>query len=179
MLVPRLARAIAFLCNAIPLLLLASPFACGQTATPGSPSQTQNAQTATPAAQPTAKVWTNDDVGSLRNESTLSTVGQTTGSKKAVKPTPASAKNNRTGSYQSQIAKLQAQLPPIDSQIADLQAALSGNMVNEQRKYSGVKLDDWQAQLAQLQKRRDDIQSQIAKLEDEARHSGVPNNALP
>lgn len=175
----RLTRAIAFLCNAMPLLLLASPFACGQTATPASPSQAQNAQTATPAAQPTAKVWTNDDVGDLRNDSTVSTVGQGNGSKKAIKPTPATTKNNRAGSYQSRIAKLQAQLPPLDGQIADLQAALSGNMVNEQRKYPGVKLDDWQAQLAHLQKRRDDLRTQIAKLEDEARHSGVPNNALP
>lgn len=175
----RLIRPTALFCTA-PLLLFAPSFASGQAATSTSASSTQNAQVATPAAQATAKVWTNDDVSSLRNESTLSSVGQTASSKKvAVNSKPANAKNNRTASYQNQIAKLQAQIPPIDSQIANLQAALSGNVVNEQRKYSGVKLDDWQAQLAQLQKRRDDMQNQIAKLEDEARHNGVPTNALP
>ena len=95
------------------------------------------------------------------------------------RPRTPSAKDNRTNSYQSQLTKLRAQLPPIESQIAELQSALSGSVVNEQRKYYGVRPDDWQVQLAQLQKRRDDIQSQIAKLEDEARHSGVPGNALP
>lgn len=168
----RLDHPIAVFCAAIPLLLFTSPFASGQNAA------AQNAQVA--PAQPAPKVWTNDDVGSLRSESTVSTVGQISGSKKPrVRSAPVNAKSNQMGSYKSQIAKLQAQLPPIDSQIASLQAALSGNMINEQRKYSGVKPDDWQAQLAQLQKRRDEIQSQIAKLEDEARHNGVPNNALP
>jgi chaperonin cofactor prefoldin len=179
-LVYRLARSTTALCASIPFLLFASPLVSGQTATPASASQAQNSQVTTPATQPAAKVWTNDDVSGLRNSSALSSIGQTGKSKNpAPKATTANAKSNRTSSYQNQIARLQAQLPPIDSQIADLQAALSGNMVNEQRKYFGVKLDDWQVQLAQLQKRRDDIQNQIAKLEDEARHNGVPNNALP
>jgi peptidoglycan hydrolase CwlO-like protein len=130
--------------------------------------------------QPSTKVWTNDDVGSLRTKSTLSTVGPTAAnSKKAARATSPVAKGSPTTSYQSQLAKLRSQLPPIDSQIAELQSALSGNVVNEQRKYAGVKPDDWQVQLAQLQKRRDDIQNEIAKLDDEARHNGVPSNALP
>lgn len=175
-----LARAAVVLCAAVPVSLFVPPFAVGQTATSNASSQAQPPSTSTPAAQPTKKVWTNEDMGTLRAESTVSTVGQTAGAKKTVKPTPASTKDNRTSnSYQSQIAKLRAQLPPIDSQIAELQSALSGNVVNEQRQYGGVKLDDWQAQLAQLQKKRDDIQNQIEKLEDDARHNGVPNNALP
>lgn len=175
----RLARLTAAVCVTIPLLLSASPFACAQNATTAPASQTQNTQTTTTASQSAAKVWTNDDVSSLHSRSAVSTVGQTADSRKGSTKAAVNAKSNRAGSYQGQIAKLQAQLPPIDSQIAELQSALSGNVVNEQRKYSGVKLDDWQVQLAQLQKRRDDIQSQIAKLEDEARHNGVPNNALP
>lgn len=175
----RLLRAIVVLCTGIPLLLLGSSFACGQTAATDTTSQTQPASTGTSAVQSPKKVWTNEDVGSLRVESTVSTVGQAAASKKGAKSTSANVKNSRTDSYQSQIAKLRAQLPPIDSQIAELQSALSGNVINEQRKYAGVRPDDWQVQLAQLQKRRDDIQNQIAKLEDEARHNGVPNNALP
>lgn len=170
----RLARATFVLWASLPFSLVAA----GQTAMPGA-SQPQSVPTVNPAVQPPKKVWTNEDVGTLRAESTVSTVGQANGSKKMPRPRTPSAKDNRTNSYQSQLTKLRAQLPPIESQIAELQSALSGSVVNEQRKYYGVRPDDWQVQLAQLQKRRDDIQSQIAKLEDEARHSGVPGNALP
>jgi hypothetical protein len=42
-----------------------------------------------------------------------------------------------------------------------------------------VRPDDWRDQLARLQKQRDDIVAKISALIDEARHNGVPANALP
>ena len=133
-----------------------------------------------PASHTEKKVWTNDDMANLHGQPTVSTVGQKApNSKASSRSSHANDAKNRVAWYQSQIAKLQAQLAPIQGQIADLQAALSGSAVSTPRKYSGVHLDDWQAQLVQLQKRREDILSQIATLEDQARHDGVPGSSLP
>jgi uncharacterized protein YukE len=113
----------------------------------------------------------------LHGSALLSNVGKNAHSTKAA--ASPSCKKKPANTYRDQIAKLQAQLPPIDSQISELQAALSGKTVASERKYTGVKPDSWQAQADQLQKKRDGIQSQIEALEDEARRSGVPTNSLP
>lgn len=165
-------------CFTMPMLAQSQGAAASDStsATAQSPNATQassSAPAAASAAQPAKKVWTNDDLGDLRGEP-LSTVGV-----KNQKPAKATPKNKATNDYQSKIAKLQEQLPPIDSQIADLQAAMSGQTVSTPRKYNGVKPDDWQAELTDLQKKRADIQSQIDALEDQARHSGAPTNTVP
>jgi hypothetical protein len=84
--------------------------------------------------------------------------------------------------YQNQIAKLQAQIPPLDAQIDELQAAIegkpTGNAKESTRPY-GVKADQWPVELDQLQKKRNGIEAHISAFEDEARHNGVPPNALP
>lgn len=130
-----------------------------------------------PSTQPTAKVWTNDDLSSLHGDESVSSA--TAKKPKSAKSAQPAKKNPPANPYQAQIAKLQAQLPPINAQIADLQAALSGQSVDTPRKYVGVRPDDWQAQLVDLQKKRADIQSQIDALEDQARHAGIPTNTLP
>lgn len=164
-------------------------FICGilcVTAAWATPAQAQNAPSNNTAnsssasqvasTQPAAKVWTNDDLSSLHGDGSVSSA--TAKKPKSAKP-PQPVKKSPPNAYQAQIAKLQAQLPPINAQIADLQAALSGQSVATPRKYVGVRPDDWQAQLVDLQKKRADIQSQIDALEDQARHAGVPANALP
>jgi peptidoglycan hydrolase CwlO-like protein len=123
-------------------------------------------------------VWTNDDLSSLQGDSAIPAGGNPK-HKPAAKLTQTPAKKKSANPYQGEIAKLQAQLPAINDQIAELQAVLSGNTVNTPRKYVGVKPDSWQIELDQLQTKRADIQSQIDALEDQARHSGVPANTLP
>ncbi len=134
--------------------------------------------TGAPAANP-AKVWTNDDLSSLRGESAVSSVGSGVANPKTNGKAVPPASKAKTAYYQNKIARLQDQIPPIDSQISQLQSALAGTSPDTPRKYIGVKLDDWQAELAQLQKKRADIVSQIDSLEDQARHEGVPTNSLP
>ncbi|MFY9690552.1 MAG: hypothetical protein WAJ86_11505, partial [Candidatus Acidiferrales bacterium] len=92
---------------------------------------------------------------------------------------PSNPKGKGTQWYQNRIAGLEAKLPPIDDQIGQLQAALSGQTVNTVRKWGGTKPDDWRVELADLQKKHDDIQDQINALKDQARHDGVPPSALP
>jgi len=168
-------------------LLLCALFASQGAAqtSPAAPADSSG-QNAAPSAQapdataqpPAKKVWTNDDVGELRRDSTISTFKSPT-----AKPVKSGAKtanvDGKTRWYQNQITRLQAQLPPIEDKMGQLQAALNGQTVNTVRTWGGVKPDDWRVELANLQKKHDDIDAQIATLKDQARHDGVSPNALP
>jgi len=144
-----------------------------------------SAQTMQPASTPpaTKKVWTNDDVPNLRGESVVSTVGNPSpGSARPADKSATAPKNRDAKWYADQIAKLQAKLPPLNSQIAELQAAIDGKPTGNGKDSSrprGVKADDWSVELAQLRDQRDGIVAHIHALEDEARRNGVPANALP
>jgi hypothetical protein len=151
--------------------------------TPGPTAEPPSSQTSSTApTQPTTKkVWTNDDVSDLRDGPAISTFTEPN-----AKPNKPGAKPGSKGRdakwYQDQIAKLQAQIPPLDTQIAELQAAIEGKPTGdsrESRRPYSVKADQWPTELAQLQKKRSDIETHISALEDEARHNGVSPNALP
>jgi chaperonin cofactor prefoldin len=159
----------------------ASPAATPTPSQPTAQSPSAGNSSPAPAAQaPVKKVWTNDDVGDLRDHSAISTVGNANPSSGRPAPRNATASHNKDArSFHDQIAKLQAQIPPIDEKINELQSALSGNQVIEERHFSGVKPDDWKDELARLQKQRDDIRTKIAELEDQARHTGVATNQIP
>jgi hypothetical protein len=167
-------------------LLLSAVFAsqgAAQTnsAAPASPSG-QNAESSSkpPAVRPSAKkVWTNDDVIGLREDSSISTFSQPSVKQAKNGAKAPNSKGKNASWYQNRIARLQAQLPRLDDQIGQLQAALSGQQVNSVRKWGGVKPDDWRIELEELQKKRDGIQAEISALEDEARRDGVPAGALP
>ena len=143
-----------------------------------------NGSAAAPAPPTEKKVWTNDDVSDLRGQSTISTVGQPSarnGAKPGDKPA-LNAKNGTGKAYQTQIARLEAQIPPLDAQIAELQAAIDGKPTGDgktSQRPRSVKTDDWSVEMQQLQKKRDDTLEQIATLKDQARHQGVPANTLP
>ena len=146
-------------------------------ATGSAPAQSTMAP-ATPAT-PAKKVWTNEDMGAVHRDPAISTFSSGPNKPANGKPVAAKSNSKSPGQYQAQIANLQAKLPPLDQQIAELQAGLNGETVNSTRHYNGVKLDDWRDQLARLQKQRDDIAARISVLQDEARHNGVPDNQIP
>jgi peptidoglycan hydrolase CwlO-like protein len=111
----------------------------------------------------------------------VSTVGKTDAAKPGQKPNP-NAKNRDGQWYRDQIAKLQAQIEPLDKQIAEIQATLAGKPTGDgvqSTRSSGVRFDSWQNELAQLTKKRDNLRDQIAALQEQARHAGVPTNAIP
>jgi len=160
----------------------------GQTAAPAQPAPTQapgsggapaNSSTTPPEPKP-KKTWTNDDVGSLREDSVISTFNSP--KPKPAKPNPSSAAppGGKTANwYRAEIQKLQAQIPPLDDKIAKLHDAIDGKQVDEVRQYAWPKPDDWRSQLANLQKQREDILQKISALQDEARHKGIPPEQLP
>jgi prefoldin subunit 5 len=124
-------------------------------------------------------VWTNEDMGAVHKSSVISTFSGTNGKPGSAKPAGTAKGNKDAKPYQDQILKLQGKLPPLDAQISELQATLSGDTVNSTRHYSGTKIDDWHEELAQLQKQREDIVAKISTLQDEARRNGVPPNLIP
>jgi hypothetical protein len=128
----------------------------------------------TPPAQ-AKKVWTNENIPSAAPSSPDSNV-KPAGTVNKPKP---NAKGKDAGWYRTQISKLQAQIPPLDEKISQLQAALNGQTVTSIRQYGGTRPDDWRDELSRFQKQRDDIDTKIAALEDQARHDGVPENELP
>jgi hypothetical protein len=148
-------------------------------------AQTAPTPTQTPApAQsqpqpPQKKVWTNDNVGGSHSQADdSSTPAQpASNASSAAAAKPKSKKEAKW--YHDQIAKLQAQIPPLDKTIAELQAALEGKTLNEPLHYGGNRIGDWKEQLQRLQTKRQDTLDKIAALEDEARHNGVPTNEVP
>jgi hypothetical protein len=132
-----------------------------------------------PAPPPAKKVWTNDDVTDLRGVAPVSTVGSTDPTM-GKKPKQAASRNPR--GYQAQIARLEGQIPSLDAQIAELQAAIDGKPTGDAKtsqRPRSVKADDWNVEMQELQKKKQDTLDQIAALKDEARHQGVPPNTLP
>lgn len=149
----------------------------GDSAAPATSPETTTPVTTTPA---TKRVWTNDDMGDLHRNSTISTFAEPATKPAKANDKPASpAKNANAKRYQDQIAAQRAKLPPLDDKIAQLKAVLSGNTVQETRVYGGAHIDDWHEELVHLQKQREDIETKISALQDEARHNGVPENQIP
>jgi hypothetical protein len=151
-----------------------------QNGSSGAPAEPPNQAATTPAPTPAKKVWTNEDVTDLRGVAPISTVGSTDPN---VGKKPKQTANNRNPrGYQTQIARLEGQIPSLDAQIAELQAAIDGKPTGDAKvsqRPRSVKADDWNVEMQELQKRKQDILDQIATLKDEARHQGVPPNTLP
>lgn len=166
----------------IVLVFLAVPVSsvCAQTAQTSQAGSSPAPQTLSQPGQPAPdkKVWTNEDITDLRARSVISVSGSSKPGNAGQKPDPPSRARD-TNWYRNEILKLQAKLPPLDDKIDQLQAALDGKTVDSVRTYGATRADDWRDQLARLRKQRGEISTKIAALQDEARHNGVPTNALP
>lgn len=147
-------------------------------------STQQPAPSSTSPSNATKKVWTEEEMAGLHKKGADS-ISQPRSTPNPDTPAPhvkGTASNRDAKWYHDQILKLQAKLPPLEKNIAELQAVLGGKPTGDAATSSrprGVKTDDWAIQLAAAQKQRDDILAKIAALEDEARHKGVSPNALP
>lgn len=147
-------------------------------------SQGQNSSAASMAASvPQKKVWTNEDIGELRSDSSISTFQPKGDAAKNAKSPAANSHGRDAPWYRQQIEKLQQQIPPIDAKIAELQKGVDGGTVNDpntsSRPYGGVHAGSWQRQIGDLQARRADILEKIGGLEDQARRAGVSPGELP
>ena len=158
-------------------------FALGATSATRAQTTSAPAQTPAPAQSqpqtPQKKVWTNDNLSGSHSQPN-DTSGSAQQNSNSSSTAPAKAKSKKDAKwYHDQIAKLQAQIPPLDKTMAELQAALDGKTLNEPLHYGGNRIGDWKEQLQRLQTKRQDTLDKIASLEDEARHNGVPANEIP
>ena len=150
----------------------------GQNASAPAPAQAPASAQST-AQTPSKKVWTNDNLGGSSGQAD-SSAGASRPGPNSGSNSPAKPKAKKEASwYHDQIARLKAQIPPLDKTIAELQAAVEGKTLNEPLHYGGNRIGDWKEQLQALQTKRQDTLDKISALEDEARHNGVPENALP
>lgn len=148
------------------------------TTAPTAPDSTA-APPKTPA--PDKKVWTNEEVGKMDPHTGVSTIGKEDHSNQGQRSGPNSAHHDAKW-YHDEIAKMQAKVADLDKQIAELDAALSGNPTGDTKKSArptGVKSDDWKDERNRLAAQREGLLAKITALQDEARHNGVPPNALP
>ncbi|MFY9752915.1 MAG: hypothetical protein WBS18_07910 [Candidatus Acidiferrales bacterium] len=159
--------------------------AAAQSATQNPPAAAANpAASAAPDTAPAKKVWTNEDIGGLRGDSAISTFQPKNAKKnQSARASNAPPKTRDAAWYRAQITKLQQEIPPLDTKIAQLQAGINGTTVNNPntstRPYHGVGFGSWQAQLDDAKQKRSELLSRIGSLEDQARQSGIDANQIP
>ncbi|HYL45848.1 MAG TPA: hypothetical protein VEU52_02375 [Candidatus Limnocylindrales bacterium] len=158
------------------------PAPAAQSAPANSASAQSSGQDSTTPPAPAKKVWTNEDMASPPGQPGISTFKSADSKNANAAAKPHSAHPHDPGWYRDQIAKLQAQIPPLDKQIAEIQAAIDGKPTGDtvqSTRPAGVKWDTWQHELAQAKQKRENILDKISALQDEARHNGVNPNQLP
>jgi hypothetical protein len=127
-----------------------------------------------------AKVWTNDEIDTLRNNQGVSVVGNRTPQNASAKSKGYSMEKDPAW-YRRQLAPLRAEIEKLDGQIEQTKAFLSGEKVNDQpasyHAYHSVPGNP-QNQLKQMEDKRQADQSKIDDLLDRARHNGIEPGAL-
>jgi hypothetical protein len=145
-------------------------------------NSTMNSSSETATDKPAKKVWSNEDLQGLRDAPGNSAVVEQKAEPIATRQKSVYPKARSAKWYHDQIAALQARIPKLDNQIAQLQAGIdgkfTGNGKTSERPW-GVRADDWSLELKKLQAQRADLMSSIDGLADEARHNGISENALP
>jgi len=176
-----------FLCGTLLLLSPLGPVpACAQSQAPAATPQSTATTTPPPAAQEQAtplpnakpvKVWTDDEVRTLRNDNGISVVGKVAPQKVSA-ASKASSQEKDPAWYRKQLAPLREEIDKLDPQIAKLQAYLSGENVGEQASLHPKMVPTPQEQLKQMEAKRQADAAKMEDLLDRARHEGIEPGAL-
>lgn len=151
------------------------------TATPSAPSSTAQDQTAPIPNANAGKVWTNEDIGTLRQGNGISVVGKNLPQKmsatsKTTQRTIPQEKNPAW--YRTQLAQLQAEIDKLDGKITKLKAFLSGENVSDPPSMYRRMVPTPQDQLKQAESNRQADAAKMEDLLDRARHNGIEPGAL-
>ncbi len=157
-----------------------SPAATQQPSATSAPPPAPQSQAAPLANSKPDKVWTNDEIDTLRNNQGVSVVGNRTPQNASAKSKGYSMEKDPAW-YRKQLAPLRAEIEKLDGQIEQTKAFLSGEKVNEQpasyHAYFGVPGNP-QSQLKQMEAKRQADEAKIDGLLDRARHNGIEPGAL-
>jgi len=122
-----------------------------------------------------AKVWTNDEIRTLRDDHSIPA-----GSNRAPQNVSAASKTSTRAIlpdknpawYRSQLAPLQAEIDKLDPQIARLKAFLSGENVSDPPTMHH-QMGTPQEELQQMEKKRQAAAAKMDDLLERARHNGI------
>jgi len=155
-----------------------------QTAPKPADSSVNAPASTSPEKKKTKKVWTNDEIGSVKGG--VSVVGD--GDSSSAKPEdkqPSSgsgdqARQKQIENYRNQIQQYQAQIDSIDKRIAQLKDFKGENTspsggININQGYNMVPVED---QVKQLEDKKKQLQAKIEDTENEARKNGIESGDL-
>jgi hypothetical protein len=168
------------------VLLFAALPAHAQSPDAAKPADPANASTTSPTEKKKPKkVWTNDEIGSVKGN--VSVVGDSKSpSPKASEKRPNSSGASNEGRqqqidhYREQIQNYQAEIDSIDKRIDQLKNFKAENTspsggININQGYNMVPLDD---QVKQLEAKKKQLQGKIEDTEVEARKNGIDSGDL-
>ena len=150
--------------------------ATAQPATASAPSPQAQAAPL-PNAKP-AKVWTNDEIDTLRNDHGVSVVGKNQPTQNVSTKTTVHSPDKDPAWYRKQLEPLQEEIAKLDGQIAKLQAFLNGENVSDPATMHRRMVPTPQDQLTQLQAKRAKDVEKVNDLLDRARHNDIPPGEL-
>jgi hypothetical protein len=169
----------------VSLLALVPGSICGQSQ-PAAATQQPAAESAPPPPQAQAaplanakpaKVWTNDEIGTLRNKQGVSVVGNS--KPQNVRATSKAYSLEKDPAwYRKQLEPLRAEIDKLDPEIAKLKAFLSGENVSDPATMHRKLVPTPQDQLKQMEAKRETDEAKIEDLLDRARHNGIEPGAL-
>jgi hypothetical protein len=153
-------------------------------AKPADPPANAPASTSPEKKKP-KKVWTNDEIGSVKGG--VSVVGdgksspEKAGDKQPASPSGADeARQKQIEKYRDQIQQYNAQIDAIDKRIAQLKNFKGENTspsggINPNQGYNMVPVED---QVKQLEDKKKQLQAKIEDTENEARKDGIDSGEL-
>jgi hypothetical protein len=173
----------------VSLLAMVAGSVCGQSQSPEAtqspaatiappplpPPQTQAAPLSN--AKP-AKVWTNDEIDTLRNNHSVSVVGVNRAPQNVHATSKGYSQEKDAAWYRKQLAPLREDVDKLDPQIAKFKAFLSGENVSDPPTMHQRLVPSPQDQLKQLQTKRQADAAKIEDLLDRARHNGIESGSL-
>lgn len=158
----------------------------GQSQSPTSTQQPSSTSAAPPPPQSqaaplpnakTAKVWTNNEIDTLRNSHRVSVVGNHPPQNVSATSKKYSLEKDPEW-YRRQLTPLRAEIDKLNGQIARMQAFLNGENVSDPASLHPKMVPTPQEQLKQMEAKRQSDVSKMDDLLDSARHNGVEPGAL-
>jgi hypothetical protein len=148
-----------------------------QPAAESAPPPPRQAQAAPLANAKPAKVWTSDEIETLRSKQGVSVVGNHTPQKVSA-TSKLYLQEKDPAWYRKQLSSLRAEIDKLDPEIAKLKAFLSGENVSDPSTIHRKLVPTPQDQLKQMEAKHQADEAKVEDLLDRARHNGIEPGAL-